>query len=83
METSGQKVKLQLNEFVKLKLHDSLNAWTAKTVCTIIVPGLCSPVILGLPFLSHNHIAVDAKDHTSITKESGCDLLNPPRLHLE
>ena len=41
---------------------------------------LCAPVILGLPFLVHNHIVIDHADRTVIDKISGFDLLNPKPL---
>ena len=36
--------------------------WTAHTVHAIVTPGLCAPVILGLPFMSHNEIVVNTKE---------------------
>jgi hypothetical protein len=77
MQSSGQKVLIELTHWVKLKLRDPSNYWTAKTVHTIVTPGLCAPVILGLPFLVHNNIVVDHAVHTVIDKASDFDLLNP------
>jgi hypothetical protein len=50
-----------LSEYVKLKLYDPVGNWAAKTVHAIIAPSLCTPVILGLPFLMHNKIVVDCE----------------------
>ena len=77
MAADGKKVVLELNEWVKLQLYDTNSWWTSKTVRAIVAPGLCSPVILGLPFLSHNRIVIDHHACTVINKESGFDLLNP------
>jgi len=80
MEKNGQKVKF--SEYIKLWLHDPSLYWSSKTVCAVIAPGLCSPMILSLPFLAHNNIVVDASAHTVINKNSDFDLLHPlPPLH--
>lgn len=71
------KCVIVLSEWVKLSMNDPLGLWTSKTVCTIITPSLCAPVILGLPFLTHNNIVVDHACCTTMDKESGFDLLNP------
>jgi hypothetical protein len=44
---------------------------------TIVAPGLCSPMILGLPFLLYNDIIVDAATHTAIDKKCSFNLLHP------
>ena len=54
MTPNGKKEKIVLHEWVKLKLHDPDTLWTAWTVCAIVMPYLCAPVIAGLPFLAHN-----------------------------
>ena len=77
MGTDSEAHEYVLHEWIKLKLHDPDSYWTACTVCTIIMPGLCAPVILGLPFLVHNTIVVDHAVHTVIDKTSGFDLLYP------
>ena len=51
--------------------------WTSKSVTALIAPGLCVPVILGLPFLIHNCIVTDHAAHTCIDKNLNYDLLNP------
>jgi hypothetical protein len=43
----------------------------------VIALSLCAPVILGLPFLTHNNIVIDHSSHTVIDKVSGFNLLNP------
>jgi hypothetical protein len=77
MQTSKKKVVVKLTEYVKLQLYDPNCWWSSKTVRAIIAPGLCSPVILGLPFLSHNRIVVDHHARTAIDKTTGFDILNP------
>ncbi len=58
----------------------------------IIAPSLCADIILGLPFLSHNQIVVDAASRSVVHKPSGFDLLSllapvlptpPPHLTLK
>ena len=77
MEKNGQKVEIQFSEYMKLQLHDPDSYWTSKSVCAIIAPGLCAPMILGLPFLMHNDIVVDASARTVIDKKCNFDLLHP------
>ena len=43
----------------------------------VIALNLVAPVILGLPFLSHNSIVVDHAACTAIDKQNNFDLLNP------
>ena len=84
MEKNGQKSQFEFSEYVKLQLHDSSSYWSSKTIRAIVAPGLCSPMILSLPFLSHNNIVVDASACTAIDKKCNFDLLHPkpPPLHL-
>ena len=68
---------ISLSEWVKLWLYDPSGSWTSKTVRAIIAPLLCTPIILGLPFLEHNNIVIDHACCTVIDKVSGFDLMNP------
>ena len=77
MEKNGQKVDIEFSEYVKIQLHNPSAFWTSKSVRAIIAPSLCTPMILGLPFLVHNNIVVDASARTIIDKTYGFDLLNP------
>ena len=60
-----------------MQLHDPSNYWSSKPMHTIIASSLCTPMILGLLFLAHNDIVVDAVARTVIDKKCGFDLLNP------
>jgi hypothetical protein len=77
MDNDGQKNEFRFSEYVKLQLHDPSSLWSSKAVRAIVAPGLCSPMILGLPFLSHNNIVVDASARTVIDKKCNFDLLHP------
>ena len=69
---------MTLHHFVKLLVISLNNVCTSKTVHAIITPGLCMPVILGLPFLIHNNIVTDHKACSCIDKKkTGYNLLNP------
>jgi hypothetical protein len=72
------KQRICLTEWVKLSLYDTSGQWTSKTVRAVVAPSLCAPVILGLPFLSHNNIVIDHAARTVIDKMTGFDLLHPP-----
>ena len=43
----------------------------------MIAPTLCAPILLGLPFLSHNQIVIDHTTRTAVDKTTGFDLMNP------
>lgn len=77
LKNTNMKTRCKLSEFIKLSLTLLDSQWTSQTVKAIIAPGLCAPVILGLPFLQHNSIVTDHVDHTCIDKKSNYDLLNP------
>jgi len=74
---NGQKSRSELYKYVKLSLTSLDAMWTLKMVKVLIAPGLCMPIILGLPFLIHNCIITDHAAHTCIDKVSNYDLLNP------
>jgi hypothetical protein len=76
MPGEGKKQIVDMFKWVKLQLRDPSGRWKSKAICAVIAPSLCSPVILGLLFLSHNKIVVDHEARTAITKDSGFDLLH-------
>jgi len=78
LSDSENCVVTTLSEWVKLKLFDRNNLWSSRTVHAVVTPGLCTDVILGLPFLQVNKIITDHSNKTCIVKGSGYDLLNPP-----
>lgn len=63
--------------FVKLRISLRSLAWTSVSVRALVVDSLCSPVILGQPFLSLNNLVLDCAARTCIDKVHGFDLLNP------
>jgi len=77
MREGENKVVVSLYEYVKLRLCDPSGGYAAKSVRAIIAPNLVSPVICGLPFLSHNSIVVDHASRTVIDKVHNFDLMNP------
>jgi len=50
--------------------------WSSHPVVALLAPGLCTNILLGLPFLSQNNIVIDHTLHTAHCKSSGFDLLN-------
>ena len=73
---SNNHVVQTLTEWVKLRLYDPNDSWTARTVHAVVMPGLCTDIILGLPFLHMNRIVIDHEQNTCIAKEVNYDLLN-------
>jgi len=68
LKNTDTKIRCELSEFIKLSLTSLDSQWTSQTVKAIIAPGLCAPVILGLPFLQHNSIVTDHASCTCIDK---------------
>ena len=66
IKLQGKKVIIKMKEYMKLGLSDPSNCSTAQTVCTIMMPGLCMPIILVLPLLSYNEIIVNVREHTAL-----------------
>ena len=64
------------HDYVSLSLSSLNNAWSSKPVRALIAPGLCSSILLGLPFLVHNKIVIDHDSRTAVVKNCGFDLLN-------
>jgi len=72
--------KTELYNYVKLSLTSLDVVWTSKLVRSIIMPGLCMPIILSLPWLIHNIIVTDHATHTCIDKVMQYDSLNPKHI---
>ena len=77
MQEGEKKIVVCLHEYVKLRLCDTSGGYAAKSVRAIIAPNLVSPVICGLPFLSHNSIIIDHAAWTVTDKFHNFDLMNP------
>jgi len=75
---SKENKKTELYHYVKLSLSSLDCAWTSHIVKALVTPGLCTPVILGLPWLEQNTIVTDHATCTCIDKMKLYDLLNPP-----
>ncbi|KAJ3764307.1 hypothetical protein EV360DRAFT_31752, partial [Lentinula raphanica] len=75
--SDGKPQVFTASEYCKISLRDPSKLWRSKTVRALILPSLCYPMILGVPFLSHNSLVIDFAARTVIDKLSGFDLLNP------
>ncbi|KAJ8481084.1 hypothetical protein ONZ51_g6252 [Trametes cubensis] len=67
----------EAKEWVKLRIVLSDNSWESRVCRAIIVPNLCSPVILGKPFLEFNSLVEDHATRRLIHSPSNRDLLSP------
>ena len=65
-------------EWVKLAVSLSDYSWSSSTVCAIVIPSLCAPVILRKSFLKSNSLIEDHSSHTLVNKCSSRNLLGPP-----
>ncbi|KAF9264278.1 hypothetical protein L218DRAFT_998640, partial [Marasmius fiardii PR-910] len=75
--SSSPPPPLLLDRCVELRLEDRSGFWTSKSVFAIVSPSLVSDVILGMPFITTNHLLLDPDGPSVIVKGSGFDLLNP------
>ena len=75
--SSSKSTKKILSHFVKFKATSLDGLWTSRTIIAIIAPGLCMPIIFGLPFLEFNGIISDHRARSCIHKNSGYNLINP------
>jgi hypothetical protein len=64
MNNQQKRGVFELDEYVSLSLFDSVSYWSAKPIRAIVCDGLCTPVILGLPFLERNNIVIDHRLRT-------------------
>ena len=78
--SNGKKKKTELYFYVKLALSSLDSTWTSRIVKALVTPGLCLPIILGLPWLERNFIVTDHAARTCIDKKNAYDLLNPPNI---
>jgi len=81
IEDGKKKKRMKLYHYVKFAVTSTDNVWTSKVIHAIVAPGLCMPLILGLPFLIHNDIVTDHALRSCIDKKSGYNILNPSRVH--
>ncbi|KAG2052512.1 hypothetical protein BDR06DRAFT_1009375 [Suillus hirtellus] len=74
----SQSKPVLLSHYIKLSCTSLDGLYTSQTVCAVITPNLCTPLLLGGPFLEHNHIVIDHQLCTCIAKDTNYDLLQAP-----
>ncbi|PPQ76896.1 hypothetical protein CVT24_008781 [Panaeolus cyanescens] len=74
LENAVRTVKLF--NYALITLTSLNSAFIAKPVIAFIVPDLCSDILLGMPFLTHNDISLHCRSRRVIHNPSGFDLLN-------
>jgi hypothetical protein len=72
----GKKTVNIFHDYVHLELSSVNNEWTSRTVRALIAPHLCTNILLGLPFLTHNNIVIDHEARSATDKISGFNLMN-------
>ncbi|KAI0083810.1 hypothetical protein BDY19DRAFT_998285 [Irpex rosettiformis] len=63
-----------VSHYVKLCFSLRSFAWTSRSVRCLVVDELCAPIILGMPFLSHNDLIINVRRCTVIDSALGFDL---------
>ncbi|PPQ80795.1 hypothetical protein CVT24_011431 [Panaeolus cyanescens] len=86
LENAVRTVKLF--NYALITLTSLNSAFIAKPIIAFIVPDLCSDILLGMPFLTHNDISLHCRSRRVIHNPSGFDLLNDnetiiPRPHIK
>ena len=76
-DSASPAVTHTLTEWVKLKPRSVDGLWESRRINAIVSPSLCADIILGNPFLSHNHCIIDHLYHSCIAKTAKYDLLCP------
>ncbi|KIK36119.1 hypothetical protein CY34DRAFT_95004, partial [Suillus luteus UH-Slu-Lm8-n1] len=74
---SEAKQSFLLSHYVKLSCSSLDQTYTSRTVRAVIAPNLCTPLLLGGPFLEHNRIIIDHELRTCVVKDTNYDLLQP------
>ncbi|KAJ3875404.1 hypothetical protein F5051DRAFT_333891, partial [Lentinula edodes] len=75
--SEGSPQVFHATHYCKLSLNDPSGGWSSRSVRALVVPSLCYPMILGIPFLAHNFLVTDYAARTVMDKTSGFDLMNP------
>lgn len=65
-----------LSNYVELFLLSLNNIWHSYPVKALVALGLCTNVLLGLPWLEWNNIVIDHGEKSAINKKSGFDILD-------
>jgi hypothetical protein len=60
----------QLTHYVVIELTSIDGVFTSRRIHAVIAPGLCMPLILGLPFLTSNKIVCNYAERTSTATEN-------------
>jgi hypothetical protein len=76
--SGDRKQSFLLSHYVKLSCSSLDHAYKSRTVRAIVAPNLCTPLLLGGPFLEHNRIVIDHELRTCVVKDYNYDLLHPP-----
>lgn len=75
---SGEgKNPLLLADYVHLSCSSLDHHFCSQAIHTIVTPNLCTLLLLGGPFLSHNKLVIDHELRTCIVKDLNFDLLHP------
>ena len=75
--SSLSESSLPCREYVKMEVSSGNGSWRSTVFRAKVNVGLPVPLILGMPFLSSQHIVIDPDSRTAKDKRTGYDLLNP------
>ena len=74
-----ERKKKSLVQYVKIRLFSSDSVFHSRLVHAVICPGLCMPIIFGLPFLEINDVICDHKNRACLVRDKNLNynLLQP------
>lgn len=74
-----ERKKKSLVQYVKIRPFSSDSVFHSRLVHAVICPGLCMPLIFGLPFLEINDVICDHKNHACLVRDKNLNynLLQP------
>ena len=70
---------LDCREWVRLEVVPGKGAWISGTMRALVNVGLPVPLLLGMSFLSAEHIIIHSRNRTATDERTGYDLAHPPR----
>ena len=75
--SAGGREKMSLSQYVQLSCVSEDSVFQSCSFHAIVASRLCTPLLLGGPFLYFNCIVIDHELRTCVNKDTGYDLLNP------
>ena len=70
----GVKSETSLNHYVDIQPSSICQTWSSALVHAVVSPNLCTPLVLGLPFLNVNKLVIDHDTFSVFDKVNNVDI---------